>query len=206
MENSDIEDDKKTEETFYEPETIKNEDHYTRLVVDALKNELDPEYSVFQGKNLQYSITVDPSGKLTYYPDTENELKRGIFAYQTDIMIKENNIPIVVIEVKYKHPITHDIITYSQKALEHKRIYPYLRYGLLIGGATLLPNRFFHHNVGFDFALTAEAPDSDSIKNIIKEQIDSAHNLMKIYEAIIARSNKFSYYSTSFDLKSQNVM
>ena len=92
----------------------------------------------------------------------------------------------MVIEVKNntrKSGITsHDILTYSTKALKHKEIYPYLRYGLLyIHSQENLPQRFFMHNVGFDFAMVVRDPEKeiDDITKIVKEQLVVSENLRK---------------------------
>ena len=48
---------------------------------------------------------------------------------------------------------THDAITYSEKASTHKRVHPYLRYGIILGnrGTYPLPGRLFRHGLHFDF-------------------------------------------------------
>ena len=50
---------------------------------------------------------------------------------------------------------THDVLTYSTKARKHKQVYPYLRYGLVIGSVERIPRRFFTHNEGLDFCVAA---------------------------------------------------
>jgi hypothetical protein len=95
-------------------------------------------------------------------------------------------IPLVVIEIKYGGLTTHDVLTYSAKALKHKDIYPYLRYGLVLGGLKSIPNRFFVHNQGFDFALALEIDnekllnqDSGLLNNVIVEQLKASEMLLK---------------------------
>jgi len=70
---------------------------------------------------------------------------------------KEGGIlPLVIIETKYGGFHTHDVITYSTKALKHKEVYFYVRYGLVVGGENIIHNKFFVHNVGFDFAIAID--------------------------------------------------
>jgi len=93
-------------------------------------------------------------------------------------------LPLVVIEIKYGDFDTHNILAYSEKALKHKEIYPYLRYGSVIGNIEKIPNKFFKHNKGLDFAYSLkDINDDKSIKElveIIKQQVDSARSILDI--------------------------
>lgn len=60
------------------------------------------------------------------------------------------SIPRVVLEFKTKIT-THDVITYSAKALKHKQVYPYLRYGIVASDHVAVPGRLFTHNESLDF-------------------------------------------------------
>lgn len=93
-------------------------------ILPELSKDLIPE----KNANLFYQISLD--NNLNPMINTGNP-KKGHFAFQTDLCIflkKDNNIriPKVVIEFK-NNPTTHDVITYSNKARRHKRVYPYLR-------------------------------------------------------------------------------
>ena len=125
--------------------------------------------------------------KFEFEPNTPKEPKRGSHAFQTDLLItssKDDFLPLVVIETKYGGFSTHDVLTYSTKAQKHKEIYPYLRYGLVVGGQNKIHNRFFTHNIGFDFAYALNSvDDSNSIKDLaetIKQQINNAYLLLDI--------------------------
>jgi len=67
---------------------------------------------------------------LNFVPVSPQAPKRGILAFQTDLLIAKNSIPLAVIETKYGGFSTHDVLVYSVKAQKHKETYPYLRYGL----------------------------------------------------------------------------
>jgi hypothetical protein len=149
-----------------------------------------PHYKIEEGRNLLYKMIVDYSGKVLPEPPKVKEPKRGDFAFQTDILIgKEIDdylLPLVVIETKWKGFSTHDVITYSYKALKHKEIFPYLRYGLVIGGWERIQRRYFIHNAGFDFALAIKDVNSEEeikvLRKIIKEQLKVANKLLEIIE------------------------
>jgi len=53
-------------------------------------------------------------------------------------------LPFVVIETKYGSFSTHDVLIYSTKALKHKEIYPYIRYGFVVGGIDEIYNNSSH--------------------------------------------------------------
>lgn len=98
-------------------------------------------------------------------------------------MIKQNILPLVVIETKIRRFSTHDVLTYSIEAQKHKKIYPYMRYGLLIGNSNVAYNRFFTHNSGFDFALAIKDIETESINKLIQvinSQIESAKKLLDV--------------------------
>lgn len=136
-----------------------------------------PGYTVETGKNLLYKIEVDPSGQLTH--ESAANPMRGKYAFQTDILITKDTVPLVVIELKSGSFNSHDVITYSFKAARHKQIYPYLRYGFVVVGSDGLGRRFVTHNEGFDFAMAL--PESTKIETalvaMVRRQISGAEQL-----------------------------
>jgi hypothetical protein len=162
-----------------------NEAKFKEKLQERLREKLrDPEVKVEKNKNLIYKVLVNEN--FEFEPNTPRKPKRGSYAFQTDLLItsKDGSLPLVVIETKYGGFSTHDVLTYSTKAQKHKEIYPYLRYGLVVGGENKIYNRFFTHNIGFDFAYALESVDnSDSIKDlaeILKCQIKNARSLLGI--------------------------
>jgi len=123
--------------------------------------------------NLFYQITLNENCKPTV--DFEDP-KRGNSAFQTDLCIfheKDTNRPMVVIEFKTKIT-THDILTYSNKAGKHKKIYPALRYGLLVSDMSSIPKRFFLHNENLDFFYCAKdfKDDNEKMRSFVKVLIN----------------------------------
>ena len=146
---------------------------------------LKPPFSIKRGSALLYQITVDNKLELTVNPE---QPKRGYYAFQTDLCIFEKksdriNIPRVVIELK-ERITTHDVITYSAKARMHKKVYPYLRYGLAASSVEFVPSRFFTHNESMDFcAPMAHIKKSDRIEfwsNLLKPEIEASRQLEQI--------------------------
>ncbi|MBT4483875.1 MAG: hypothetical protein HOC71_09385, partial [Candidatus Latescibacteria bacterium] len=110
------------------------EDLFVSTALDAANDVLGTPLLIKRGANLLYQVTVDNHLELKVNP---KHPKRGQSAFQTDLCVFEQieadvNIPRVVLEFK-TNISTHDVITYSAKARKHKQVYPYLRYGLVIG-------------------------------------------------------------------------
>lgn len=78
-------------------------------------------------------------------------------SFETDMVIYEKKdnkiIPRVIIESKIGTVTTHDAITYSHKAMYHKNVIPFVRYGIILGERDTypLPGRLFRHGTNFDF-------------------------------------------------------
>jgi hypothetical protein len=64
----------------------------------------------------------------------------------------------------------------------HKEIYPYLRYGFVLGGRKPLTNKFFTHNQGFDFAMFVLhlRTDGENLVRMIKRKINHAETLIDV--------------------------
>ena len=188
-----------------------NETEFKEKLREKLQEELkDYEVKVEKNKNLIYKVIINE--KFVFEPNTPREPKRGSYAFQTDLLItsKDNSLPLVVIETKCKTsknttpPTTHEVLIYSTKAQKHKEIYPYLRYGLVVGGENKIPKRFFTHNIGFDFAYALNSvDDNDSIKDLaktIKQQIENAYLLLDI----LRNKNQTKKFNTIIKIEKLN--
>jgi hypothetical protein len=180
------------------------ERRFAEQLQKILREKLLPEYVIHIGKCLLYKLEVDVNGQLRPSAENLQNPKRGQFAFQTDILIEKslNNslaIPLVVVELKFGSFSTHDIITYSSKAIRHKEIYPYLRYGFIIGGSGSLSKKFLTHNQGVDFAMAI--PDLHKGKAalvlLVKRQISNAECLVEVMRS--ERAN-FSRYETNVEI------
>jgi len=183
-----------------------SESEFVGEVVQLLREQqiLPEQYVVKRNANLYYQIIVDN------YLRTEANLqhpKRGHSAFQTDLCIflkkrlvgQDIEVPKIVFEFK-KNPSSHDVITYSNKARRHKRIYPYLRYGLICYGIWAIPKRFFIHNEGLDFCFaTAEEPKHwpDMLKRLIEEELA----ISNILESTIFEDKEFDFYRTNIEFR-----
>lgn len=156
-----------------------NEGQFRKKVLEELKRNL-PQYTVNEGENLLYKLIIDPQGNLQ--PSNFANPKRGQLAFQTDLLIRNDKVPLVVIETKFGGFSTHDVLTYSTKAMKHKEVYPYLRYGLVVGGRSKINRKFFTHNAGFDFAVAMGNTEDDlkELVEILKKQIQNAELMLDV--------------------------
>jgi hypothetical protein len=163
-----------------------NEKDFVKKLKDILQKRIGESSSVEvkSFKNLLYKIFLNE--ELNVCPNNLRKPTRGKYAFQTDLLIldKRSKVPLVVIEVKFRSLSTHDVLVYSTKAQKHKEVYPYLRYGLVIGAFTKIPNRFFTHNTGFDFAYALDNVDSDNeladLISIIRGQIEISRTVISL--------------------------
>ena len=175
---------------------VTEEDVRDKIQEELKKDANFQKYIVKAKELLLYKILMSEDGK---FPSTE-ELQnpgRKDYTFQIDDLIieeagpeaKKIEIPLVALELKsygIKSGITtHDVLTYSSKALKHKEIYRNLRYGLLyIHPRDPIPQRFFIHNVGFDFAIVInDINDQDNIRRLVgllKQQITVSQKLREV--------------------------
>jgi len=175
-----------------------NETQFTEILEKFLKKELEG-YEVKRNENLIYKVIVNEN--MQFNPKDPKKPKRGNLSFQTDLMIKKNDLPLVVIETKFGGFSTHDVLTYSTKALKHKEVYPYLRYGFVVGGVKIIQNRFFTHNLGFDFAIAIEDINNlRSFLDLVKRQIKNSEMLLKIMK----EKNKTKLFSSNLVVENEN--
>ena len=157
-------------------------------------------------KRSEYNLSVRAGHKLPYayeiksYKGTSPHHTESM-EYQTDLLIVENFehdewIPRVVVEAKKNGQVTtHDAITYSHKAMSHRQVHPYLRYGILLGENKHygLPGRLVRHGTQFDFMISwaKEEPTDYELNNFIEMLLKEVEASKKL-EEIIYKSRKKS--------------
>jgi hypothetical protein len=164
-------------------ETGKPTKEAEKKIAQRLKLKLESHfegYVVETEKSLLYKIEIDPGGKVSH--KDQKKVRRGQYAFQTDLLISTKSIPLVAIELKSGSFSSHDVITYSSKASRHKQIYPYLRYGFVVFGAEMLGRRFVTHNEAFDFAIAVPGYHSidTELMPVVERQIESSERLIEM--------------------------
>ncbi len=150
----------------------------------AAEEVLAAPLSIRRGAALLYQVTVDNRLEIKVKP---KKPMRGYSAFQTDLCVfetvdAETAIPRVVLEFKPALS-THDVIVYSAKARRHKQIYPYLRYGLVVGNEVRVPGKFFTHNEALDFCVACATYKANRLHEIIarllKAEVQASRQLEK---------------------------
>ncbi|HEC91436.1 MAG TPA: hypothetical protein ENI51_00320 [Candidatus Atribacteria bacterium] len=181
-----------------------NESEFKEKLKENIQRKLGNEiYEIKVGENLFYKVIINEN--LQFEPNETENPRRGNYAFQTDLLItkKDKHLPLVVIETKYGGFSTHDVLTYSTKAQKHKEVYPYLRYGLVVGGTNKITNKFFIHNIGFDFAIALEKINDSEVNElieIVKCQIENAELILEIFKD----KNQTKSFNTQITIKKLN--
>ncbi len=148
---------------------------------DKLAKRLRPivpaKYSIETKRSVLYALSFDDHGMLQLGQNKNLEPTRGGgTGFEQDLLIFERSsqgdtriIPRVSVELKFGSVTTHDSIVYSEKARRIRTIYPYVRYGLILGGAQHIPPRTLRLGTEFDFIVALpERLSSSSLDRIAK--------------------------------------
>ena len=125
-------------------------------------------------------------------------------SFETDLIVYEKSngkiIPRVIIESKVGTVTTHDAITYSHKAMYHKNVIPFVRYGIMLGARETypLPGRLFRHGTNFDFLFSfvdyqPTEKELDMFIQMLKKEIVYSHKIEEILFNSRSRTRKRYY-------------
>ena len=165
---------------------------------------------------------IDVGFKLAYSFEAKEYCGREVnleelIEYETDLIVREfidrtknQWIPRVVIEAKFSSVTRHDVITYSQKAHDHKTVHPYLRYGIMLGYREhhSLPGRFFRHGSHFDFMISfvQKSPsqeETDLFVALLQDEIRASQDLEKmIYDTSKQSRSRYNLLQRKLVLQS----
>ena len=125
-------------------------------------------------------------------------------SFETDMVIyekiDEKIIPRVIVESKVGTVTTHDAITYSHKAMYHKNVIPFVRYGIMLGARETypLPGRLFRHGTNFDFLFSfvdyePSEKEVASFVDMLKKEITYSRQIEEILSNSRSRGRKRYY-------------
>ena len=167
---------------------------------------------ILREQNFEENIYIDVLKKIPYAfeissfdedwgiaPDAFDET-----VFETDMVVYEKKgtkiIPRVIVESKVGTVTTHDAITYSQKAMYHKNVIPFVRYGIMLGARETypLPGRLFRHGTHFDFLFSfvdykPTSKEKDAFVNMIKKEIAYSRQIEEILTNSRSRNRKRYY-------------
>lgn len=160
---------------------------FTRRLDAALGSLRSVEVRATDGRRLAYACEVQ-----RYSADDTPDIQTS--KYETDILIADHFsdgswIPRVVVECKLQDITTHDALTYSAKAVTHRAVHPYLRYGFLAGARRDfgIPPRLVRHGEDFDFMLTwrglrASPAEWRAFVAIVRREVKTSRLLQNILQ------------------------
>lgn len=147
---------------------------------------------------------------------TLNKWNVDLFIGEYDNNNKDLIKPRVIIEAKYNKVNLHEPIVYNYNALLHKRLYPGLRYGFILGNSQYknidIPKQLINFGDNFDFIFVFDDESKDKLKKdlnnkkdklleIIIKNIEYAKN---IEELLIDKKDRTKYWFISNELHTNN--
>lgn len=164
---------------------------FTKTLVEQLRASLT-NLEVEAGKSLFYALYIEESGNVALNINDKREpIRGGGTGFEQDILLFErvsgqtSVVPRVVGEVKFGGVTTHDAIVYSEKAERIRNVYPYLRYGLILGDMATIPPRVLRLGLGFDFILRISNPpiqmEMDKLIILLLDEVETSRKLGRVF-------------------------
>ncbi len=161
------------------------EKQWVAVMAKSISGKLGRRMEVHTGKKLPYAFEMNHLGEIRPEDKTKD--------FETDMLIVETLEPgkwkpRVVIEAKFRSISTHSAMVYSHKADLHKKVFPFLRYGIMLGkrDSFPLPGRLYRHGPLFDFMFSfrGEKPSSKeqaSFLQLLRAEIRASRDLQSIF-------------------------
>lgn len=177
------------------------ENEWTKSICELLqKQDLGDNIYIDVLKKIPYAFEIS-----TFNKDWEIEPENfRETSFETDMVIYEKCndriVPRVIVESKVGTVTTHDAITYSHKAMYHKNVIPFVRYGIMLGARQTypLPGRLFRHGTNFDFLFSfVDYLPSDKEVSAFVEMVKKEITYSRQFEEILTNSrsrNRKRYY------------
>jgi len=168
-----------------------DEINFTKALVENIQPSF-PNHVIETGTSIFYSLYIDENGNIPFNQNDKGEpIRGGGTGFEQDILLYErvsgqtSIVPRVAVEVKFGGVTTHDAIVYSEKARRLRNVYPYLRYGFLIGDLPSLPPRLLRIGTDFDFIIRISNPplqgELAQFIALLKEEIETSRRLGLIF-------------------------
>lgn len=168
---------------------IMTEQDFTDQLIAHIKSSI-VDARIESHRSVLYEMPVSDDGNVHIGVDKDSgEAIRGNgMGFEQDILIFEERIkgqatviPRVIVEVKYDSVTTHDAIVYSYKADSIKRVYPFVRFGMVIGGFKTIPGRVLRLGKHFDFVIAVQYPfvaaQIAEVNDLLKKELDTSRSL-----------------------------
>jgi hypothetical protein len=170
------------------------EESFGERLAKQLRPLVSAKYFIETKRSLLYAISFDDDGGLVLgQNDAKEPTRGGGTGFEQDLLIFERSpkgvtaiVPRVSVELKFGGITTHHAMVYSEKARRIRAIYPYVRYGLILGGINSIPARALRLGTEFDFIVaTSERPSRLSVQRIaqlLRAEVHLSRNLIDILQ------------------------
>jgi hypothetical protein len=148
-------------------------------------------------RSLLYDLSFDHHGRVTMGvdPDSGEPIRGAGHGFEQDILVFHDAkdahtsvVPRIVAEMKFGRVTTHDAIVYSEKADRIRRVYPYVRYGFVLGGLPHIPGRVLRLGQRFDFiAALSKDLHPQEVKVFIDLMRDEAEASVALSELLFCK-------------------
>lgn len=174
------------------PPVPTNEDEFADQLAELLTPALAP-HRVARKRSLLYDLSFDHRGIVTMGvdPDSGEPIRGRGRGFEQDILVFDevsdshtSVVPRIVAEIKFGSVTTHDVIVYSEKADRIRRVYPYLRYGFVLGGMKSIPGRVLRLGQRFDFIASVPSdltePSVTQFCSVMREEATTSIQLTEL--------------------------
>ena len=168
------------------------EERFTELLIERI-GELPEEYLIEKKLTVLYDLSISQDGNIHMGVDLDSgyPIRGKGKGFEQDIVIYRELknahtaiIPYIIAEVKYRSVTTHDAIVYSKKAEKIRSVYPYVRYGLILGNFRSIPGRVIRHGESFDFITAIQYPFSkepiQELRKLLLSELQTSENMESI--------------------------
>ena len=174
------------------------ENEWTKSICDLLtQQDLGKDIYIDVLKKIPYAFEISSFNEEWEVGDEDFDKT----SFETDMVVYEKTngkiIPRVIIESKIGTVSTHDAITYSHKAMYHKNVIPFVRYGIMLGDRETypLPGRLFRHGTNFDFLFSfvdyiPSEKETLTFVDMIKREITYSRQFEEILSNSRSRNRK----------------
>jgi len=144
---------------------------------------------IAMNKSVLYAVPFDDDGQISLGVDDAGEpVRGGGTGFEQDILVFErvqwggtSIIPRVIAKVKFGGVTTDETIVYSEKACRIRTVYPFVRYGLVLGEMDKIPARVLRLGQEFDFITLVSYPmpqsEIEKVGNLFREELQASRDL-----------------------------
>jgi hypothetical protein len=177
------------------------EDDFGKRLSQQLRPLVAKKYAIETKRSLLYTVSFDDEGLLQLGQNADREPTRGGgTGFEQDLLIFERSgkgqtaiVPRVSVELKFGRINTHDGIVYSEKARRIRSIYPYVRYGLILGGMATIPPRTLRLGTEFDFIAAIPAEPGTELLEWMAKLLRKELRLSCSLTAVLRGSSKIGF-------------